>query len=542
MNVDNQVIMHIKGGHLPPDDMLQHLLAKLKPNAFGCAIQNTVIVEGETDPVPDLAIIKEDAPEFDDIKRVLVNAKTEGNFPTTLWLGSLNAAYNPEDIQPFVLEDPETKEAFIALFLEGTLIGHDDPKDRTEQFNYVNGVLLPKITEFCHDVEGDFDKIDKFLRRDSFNKEFLMHVGHRAVLQIVPKVGDPVPLGKNSLGGEPFEWGWVSQLLGYGDEKVQEPEAKKGVIASAAARFGGGWGKKATASVPASPAPEKKETVVPPPAPKPDESPEIVAAKSEGSYPAKGKSSGNKPPVLMAKPPEWVCKQNDDLRGWYTVVGNLPTGPLENVLADYHWKKKVSCVIKDQKAAAIDNLDDFKKYHLQRVMIAKEYTDKNGGATASGKPPASTAAADVKAIAKDLPILNKDTLDKVLEYVATLDTSSKTIVAPKEIQAMETALPNFAKAVGLEESETLNWPIHALVKVGEIDIMALACYAIMWRNKWRALKSGQLEAGSKTVVETDKSITTTEVTPSGAKLTSSISKEAPPAVKKTGGGWGRKAA
>lgn len=539
MNIDNQIIMQIKGGYLPPDDLLQHLLAKLKPNTFGCAIQNSYVPDGEKDAVPDLAIIKEDAPEFDDIKRVLVNAKKEGNFPVTMWLGSLNSKYNPDDIQPYVLEDPETKEAFIALFLEGTLVGHDDPKDRIEQYNYINGILMPKINDFCHAVEGDFAKIDAFLRKDSFNKEFLMHVGHRAVLQIVPKVGDPVPFGKNKLGGEPFEWGWVSQLMGYGDAKVQEPEVKKSLVATAAARFGGGWGKKTTSVPSTQPVrpPEQPGVHVSPPPTKPDESPEIVAAKSSGSYPAKRE---NRAPTILAKPPEWARQKNDVTRLWYDIVGNLPTGQMNNVLPAA-WKKYIVQPILDQKAVAIDNLDEFMAYAMQRKLLAGDRTTE----TAAGKPPASTAAADVKHIANDLPILNKETLEKVLEFVATLDTSSKSIKAPKDIQAMEEALPNFAKAVGLDESETLNWPVHALAKIAEVDPMALVCYAVMWRNKWRALKTQQLEAGAKgnkTVVETEKSITTVEQR-GDTKITSSISKENPPVPKKaSGGGWGRKAA
>lgn len=513
MNVDNQTILHIKAGHLPPDDLIQLLLSK-KPTAMGFSIQNVL------DDKPDLAILKEDASgaSFDDIKRVLVNSK---DWPVTLYIGMLKAGYNPEDIQPFVLQDPESKDPFISVFIEGDIVGHGDPADRTEQYNFVNGILLPKINEFCFDFEGDLDKITAKLRGDIFKKEFMMHVGHRAELHIMPVSGDMICLGKNDLG-EIYDWGSISNKLGYGDVVVQEP--KKTITEKVAARFGG-WGKKATAE------PEAKPEVH-----KTDDNgihhidKNIEKGADSSGYPAK---KDNKQPILLSKPPEWARNKNDDTRLWYEIVGNLPSGKLENKLPAA-WKKGVSQVVLDQEAVKITNLDAFKAYALQRKMLTG-----SASSTSSGKPPAETTAHDVKNIAADLPILNKDTLEKVLEFVATLDTSSKSIIPPKDIQAMEAALPNFADAVGLKDSETLNWPVHNLKKIGDIDVMALVCYAVMWRNKWRAIKAGQLEAGKKTEVVKDNDKQT--ITSDGVK-TEAISKEAAPAAKKASGGWGRKAA
>ena len=88
---------------------------------------------------------------------------------------------------------------------------------------------------------------------------------------------------------------------------------------------------------------------------------------------------------------------------------------------------------------------------------------------------------------------------------------------------MEESLPNFADAVGLEPEECINWPIHALAKLGEKDVMALVCYAVMWRSKYRAVKTGQPEISVK---ETEKSKTTTTTTGTTTKV-ESVSKEQP---------------
>jgi len=450
MNVNNQTILHVKAGHLPPDDMLELLLGK-KPNAFGFTVQSTF--EGK----PDLAVVREDATNMSlsELKGLFTNAKDD---PITVWLGKLKDGYDPEDIQPFLVRD-SNNDAFITIFLEGDIVGNDEPAKHTEQSNYVNGILIPKILEWCDDFDGDLDKITKKLTSDTFNREFLMHVGHRAVLHVVPLEGDTINAGKNEIGIPDADWGWVSQCQGYGETKEQEPEVEK----PTAKRFWGG---------------RKAENAVLGPDGKPvhdagtKSSVPTVTPKSEQKYPADSRTAGNKDgaaPHLVARIPAWI-KTNDDVKLWYDIV----SGSIHP-----QWKKRLPCTIKDMEAVKIDNLLDFRNYALKKKM----QTTGTMPETSAGKPPEDLKIISGVAGDKELPIIGPKELEKVLDYVAKhLDGNSKGIIPPTEMQAIEKQLPNFATAIGMKPEETLNWPVGFLKGIGQTDIMALVLYAIQWRQ------------------------------------------------------------
>jgi hypothetical protein len=496
MNVDNQIIMHVKAGTLPPEKLLAAILAK-KPTAFGYAVQNVY------EKKPDLAITR-DAVDGLKIEEVLslLNGDAK-DWPITLYFGMLKKGFNPEDIQPFVIQDGDGND-FISLFLEGTIVGHDEPKERTEQFNLVNGVLIPKILEWCDDFEGDIEKISAKFKGKVFRDDFMTHIGHRAILHVLPVTGDTVNLGTNEMGGE-YDWGWTTQTLDF-DKVVEQKETS-----ASKPRFGFRGGTTAAAtSVPASPPP--KDTAV-------------KNSNAVGSRPAQAQVTGA--PVMAARPPAWVHR-NEDVKLWYRIVHG------ETVAA---WKKRIPVTIKDFDAVKIDNLQAFKEYALKKGL------ETTGGETetAAGKAPAATAKADQQMLSesiKDLPIINPKKMDKILEIAASLDSSSKEIMAPKNIQASEEVLAPFETCVGLERDESINWPVEQLEKIGEVDVMALVSYAVMWRSRYRALKSGQPEVK---ITETETSKTTTRKV-GATTITESVSKEAPIAPAKKRFGFGSRAA
>lgn len=495
-NFDNQKIMHVKAGCLPPDDLLEFILSK-KPNAFGFVVQN--VADGK----PDLSIIREDATGINltELQQLFLNAK---DFPLSVYFAKLAAGYNPADIQPFILKDGEDN-SFMALMFEGTINGHDNPVNRTEQFNVVNGVIIPQITEWCEDFDGDLDKITAKLTGERFSKTVMETIGHRGILHIVPLEGDIINIGKNELGLD-ADWGWITQKDGYGDAvaKVDEPvvEKKRG--------FWKGGGAKATvASVP-----EVKQT--------------------EKGYPDKKDEA----PALVARPPSW-CHKNDDVKLWYNIVGNKPEGQLKAMIPA-NWKKRLPIMIQNFEAAKIGNLQDFTAYALKRTMQTTGATaETSAGEVVNSASPVlpKKNEKDITGVAGDveLPIIGPKDLEAVLEIVAKVDSNSKKIKDPKAMQAEETEYLLFNKAVGVTIEETMNWPVSGIFAIAKTDHRAAALMAIMYRNLYRNLKNG-----SVTIDKTDKSVTTTTVI-GDTKKVESISTEAP-IVPKKAGFWGTKKA
>ena len=504
MNFDNQTIMHVKAGHLPPDDLLALIIGK-KPTALGFIVQN--VLDGGK---PDLAIVREDASQLtmDELKRFFLNSK---DFPTSFYFANLAQGYNPDDIQPFVITDADGA-AFMAIMHEGTL-NDSSAGEHNEHYSYVNGIIIPKIVEWCEDFQGDLDKIMPKIKSDLFKKEYLTNIGHRGVLHIMPIDGDPVNIGKNDLGGD-YDWGWITQKLEATKEQKVEasaPAPKKS--------FSAGWGKKTPSAspVPATPVQGKDGKPV-----HDAGSPVEAGDKSLDSRPAKPKDS--KSPELVARPPQWL-KTNDDVKLWYDIIGGF---------IHEQWKRRLPIIVKDFEAAKIDNLAAFKKYALEKKLKT------TGGNTSAGTPPDATAVHDKAVISgvagdKELPIIPANKMEAVLDFVAKhLDTSSKEITPPKEIQDMENALPKFSEAVGLDFMETINWPVGGLVGMARTDIMALVCYAVEWRTRYRALKLGQPMAGT-----TKTTATTTTTTNGSTTKVESVSNEPAPAPKKSFG-WGSK--
>lgn len=519
MNLDNQILMGIHAGHVPDKDTLKLILEQFNPTAIGMSVQNLYTPDGSTDKIPDLAIVREDAANLNLDTLVDFFDKSK-EWPATAYFGKLDGEKNSTCIQPFCVLDGNG-QPFMSIFLEGTLNGNDEPMTHTEQYNYVNGVLIPKINDYIADfAESDefLEKIAAKLKGDIFKKDFMQNVGHRAVLQIMPVEGDLINLGKNDLHAD-FTWGWMSQRLTAKAKAAPIAEATKVVVAAAKNRFG--FGKSApAASVPASP----------PPVPGPSEVKDAATKGSEDRYPAKPKEQA---PSLAARPPAWA-QTNDDLKLWYKIVGNAPTGELKTVLPTA-WKKRLPIGVLDEVACKINNLSEFKTYALKRTLMTS-----GGTATSAGKVPEATATADAKALDDTvLPIIVPKAMAKILDFVAKhVDTSSKEIAGPKSIQDMEKALPKFSSEVGLSLDEIRNWPANVLAQIGKEDLWALVCYAIEWRAEARRLATGQPVAGTK---ETDKAVTTTTVN-GGTIKTESVSKEVHVAAKEilkpTGGRFG----
>lgn len=493
MNVDNQHILYKKAGLLPARDMVEFLMAK-KPNAIGWAVQ-----EKGDEP---LDILQQSGVEqtVDDVYGFLEGAKDNH---VMMYFGKLTEGHHPEDVQPIVISDDKDKP-FLALFCEGNLLGNNTDKVHTEHYNFVNGVLLPQIIEICEDFEGDIEKVMSKLRKDSFSNTTLMHADSRLVLAALPFKGEPFLLAKNELH-MPFDWGWVSHAVGFGQKK-EEPK-----VEAAASRRS--WGK-ARSTV--------RETVAEAAKANADK-PTLSVKASVPAAPAKEtkeeKAIGD---AIYVRPPSWL-NSNNDVRAFYEILtGSIPS----------NWKKKIPCTPTQNKdLLECKNYDDFKHYRLEMLRqttgaTAQTKQERMSSTATPGKvdpPPLQDQPIHGPVDPTPLPIIEPDKLQKVLDLVATLDHNSKAMMPPQELQKTEADLPKFTEQVGLKGlEETMNWKVNDLFAIAATDPRAMVLYALQWRSYGRQYLIAELKNKAKTEQPTTVETTRTQLTPNTVKTESVV--------------------
>lgn len=537
MNIDNQTVLYIKAGQMPPTELLERILAT-KPTAFGFAVQ-------EADGA-DMQTVREDGSnlDLDNLTGFLTDSKDR---PATLYFGTLKEGYDVEDIQPFTITDGDGN-TFMTIFTEGTINGHDEPAVHTEQFNVVQGIIIPKIVEWCQDFDGELDKIMAKINGEVFNRDFLSHVGHRAILHILPFKGDAVLLAKNELGAE-FDWGWTSRTHGFG-EAIQEPAP---VVAD---KKKGWWGsgKKTVVGGTTIVEVEKKEA----PAASPPPLPKDVATKGEGPKTSTPdvKKTDEKPMGIFVRPPAWLHK-NEDKKQFYCLLGGTTSPPSA-------WRKNIPVEVKaHHDLLKCKNYDDYNKYRLANLLgttgavassapaptVQQQQTmtkQERISAKAEATPAPVEAPIQGPTDPTPLPIMEPKDLEKVLDYVAKhLDGNSREIIPPQEMQKLEAQLPTFSEAVGVKLEEMLNWPVSGLFGLAATDARAVVLWGLEWRAYARQYLMAELKAKAKDGVKTtaDKVVTKTTMTEGGAKKVESVVASVPaspaPAAKKNSWGYGK---
>lgn len=515
MNVDNQTILHIRAGHLPPEALMKHILAK-KPTAFGFAVQ-------EADGA-DMQVMHEDGDNLDveTLKSFLDGRKDR---PTTMFFGQLKKPYDVEDIQPFTLKDPNGS-TFMTVWTEGDILNNGQPAAHTEQFNFVSGTVIPKICEWCEDFDGDIAKIMAKVRGSVFENDVKTHLGHRGILHILPFVGDPVLISKDNLLKIVGDWGWISNGYGYTEAKKEEPKA----VEKPKSRWGIGT-KKAEAE-PAAPAPAP---VVEPK--KEEKLPDGVHKVGGTTIVDKAKEGGI---AIAVKPPAWLLK-NQDVQEFYRIVsGKSHPG----------WKKRLPVTVTQNHAILqCKNLDEYTQWKLANYKEKLE--SSTAPMTTNAEKPQTkqeriAAQAEKKEVQgpispTDLPIIDAKAMEKVMNFVAQhLDGNSKEIPDPKEMQQIEAKLPKFSDSVGVKLEEMLNWPVSGLFALAATDPRAMVLWGLEWRAYARQYLMAEMKAQKKDghVKTSDPRVDKT----ADVKLTESVSTGDNPAKKKASWGYGKKAA
>lgn len=159
----------------------------------------------------------------------------------------------------------------------------------TEESLFAQRVMFPNIQKLIKFSGGDQDKFLAELRDPTFVEMVMSRIGDRGAFCFLLPTGEPIWLGKNTLGST-FPWGQVSDTLGY----TETPAAATSAVTNKKA---GWWGKSKGPSVPVAqePAPAAPEK---PAAPPPTEVP-----KNDPKPAAQPDTKVNPPPATPTEAP-----------------------------------------------------------------------------------------------------------------------------------------------------------------------------------------------------------------------------------------------
>lgn len=155
-------------------------------------------------------------------------------------------------LQPFDLTMDGRDDVLMSFGIEGefpTLV----EAGITPEANFSKKIMLPNLNKFVKYSGGDLAKFMAEIRDPTFVDQIMVRIGERGVYCFFPPVGEPIWLGKNTLGSV-FPWGTVSNTLGY---KEEAPKASGQQDVKVVKAQGNGWfdykNKEAKASGPALP-------------------------------------------------------------------------------------------------------------------------------------------------------------------------------------------------------------------------------------------------------------------------------------------------
>lgn len=222
-----QAIIYAKAGFMVPKELFETALRKC-PTVSGFSCRD---VEGEA-----VSLVQDTFDKVVTIENLMtINEQTKA-YHTVFYLANLTqqGLKTPkEEAQPFSfavqLHENGDPQVLVDIFVEGDFFKHSDPKSgHTDEYNFVQDVVIPMLGEMIQDVEGDVGKFTAKLHSPNFKKNLLNYVGNRAFFCFLPLAGEAITFGKNELGASK-DWGETSQHLDY--EKKEEP----GPITKAAA-------------------------------------------------------------------------------------------------------------------------------------------------------------------------------------------------------------------------------------------------------------------------------------------------------------------
>lgn len=419
-------------GKMIPDGWFAHATSQKKEYiSFVCVVDGEI--RYDTSDIGDESIAN--------IKQTMA----EETIP--FWLVVGDGCSTTEDRQPFIMLRSDNQEPMCVVALEGTFTGFDGLEEsRSDEWKVAN-YLIEKIGRVFKEKNEDMAALVEYLQ-DKFNQREILNnccplPAARCEILLVFSNGQDVSLVKGSDHVR-FEWGEVSQALGY-SEGAAAPTKPKGNLT--------GRKTSTASSVPPtgqSQQPSSTATTTVKAPNMPTDTAIGAAMTASGAGPA---VTDDRPFIL---PPKGRCESAKDLQEWHMhYVGFCPEG-WDNAVRTgskgaYIDNSHKAVPVKPKKALWEDQARwkqglDKGSYRLVEDVLNK----KNGKATETegGSPIKVTM----------LTPAQREKLTKVfLPKIQNVDDNNSFVADPTKLAEAMKDKSLFTEEIGIELTDTFSW-------------------------------------------------------------------------------------
>jgi len=320
----------------------------------------------------------------------------------------------------------------------------------TPEANFAKKIMQPNLNKFVKYSGGNLAKFLDEIKDPTFVDQIMVRIGERGVYCFFPPVGDPIWLGKNTLGSV-FPWGAVSNTLGY---KEEAPKASgQSDVKSVKPDAGKGWfnykdTKASGPALPVDPPPVETKPAAPPelpPATQPDT--KIDAPPAPLNDPQRTDLSKVPPPAGHWEyiPTGLSYKDRKNLVKRMTQCGHsMPEGwdqpNFRYWVVDYPSKAQ--------------NLPELKE-RLEQQQKDKTPKDMRDSAP---RPVVPVKSGGQIAAEANLMVLTKDEKDRSNATILRItDRQGKDIPSPIDIQKAESKYPQWSLQFGVDSKRPDAW-------------------------------------------------------------------------------------
>lgn len=442
------VLVIRKKGKAIPEKFIQHLMDNQFHAGYGCAMylpgNKMLFANGVPKPVDWATIEETQAGDALDLSAIYAFHKSDNN------LGI-------EDIQPYILEGAGD-EIKIVAFIDGACISSEQAQSAHEPVYHaaydVLGQRVKLLMKMCGGNMQLFEEgfRDPFSYRDVMNSVL---AGQRGAVVMLTNLGEG-PMTFNSeenTDHADFDWGWISNAVGYG-KTASGPKNDLGFSITKATTTKPAVDPKPAENKPVPVSPEKPPiTVVPPKT--------ATATFTGGTKTEIDARRGNLTPGPdgLIYPPLNVLGDRNASRNWYQKhCGNAAWKKMADSNGGKEKEKNWVFTGPGVPPKAIPDLA-----HLGNAVAAKDTT--NHHIPAPEAKPAAVAATQVISSGEDKAKFHAAFMTRsVIKHA--LDPNAKEIPSMQQLQGMVGNFTTFCQEFGLTMDQVLRIPY-----VGGFDVL-----------------------------------------------------------------------